>query len=77
MVVIHVSAIVKDESARTFEQSLRSIIRDAKETKGCIKYEWFGDPDASDRYVIYGEFDSEENFDAYLKSSVVKRIGYS
>ena len=74
MVVIHVSAGVKDETVTNFEQSLREVIEDARRTTGCLKYDWYRDPDVSSHFIIYGEFDSEDNFRAYLKSPVVERI---
>jgi quinol monooxygenase YgiN len=75
MVVIHVSARVKDETVTNFEQRLREVVEDARRTAGCLKYEWYRDPDISNHFIIYGEFDAEDNFEAYLKSSVVERIG--
>jgi len=75
MVIIHISAKVKDGTETNFEQSLREVVENARQTTGCVKYEWYRDPDSSNHFIIYGEFDSEDNFKAYLKSPVVKRIG--
>lgn len=75
MIVIHVSARVKEETVMNFEQSLRGVVEDARRTPGCLMYEWYRDPDVSSHFIIYGEFDAEDNFEAYLNSPVVKRIG--
>jgi len=75
MVLIHVSVTTKDEAVNKFEPTLRSVVADARQTAGCEKYEWYRVPDSGQGYVIYGEFDSKENFERYQKSSVVKRIG--
>lgn len=75
MVLIHVSVEIKEDSAGEFEQTLRHVVADARKTAGCVKYEWYRVPDSPEGYVIYGEFDSKENFEKYLNSAVVKRIG--
>ena len=71
MVVIHVSVRVKDETVPNFELSLREIVEDARCTPGCLKYEWYRDPDISNHFIIYGEFDSEDNFRATVTFEVV------
>lgn len=43
--------------------------------RGCTKYEWYRAGEATDAFVIYGEFDSRADFDAYRASSIVRRIG--
>jgi len=66
MVVIHILAKAQSDKLATFEPLLRSVIQDALATQGCAKYEWYRVPDIANHFVIYGEFDSEENFRAYL-----------
>jgi len=75
MVIIHVSVQTKGNVVSEFERTLRAVVDDARQTAGCIKYEWYRVPDSSQEYVIYGEFDTKENFAQYLNSAVVKRIG--
>ncbi len=75
MVLIHVSVITREDTANIFESRLREIVTEARTTEGCVKYEWYHVSNSATRYVIYGEFDSEANFEAYLNSDVVKRIG--
>jgi len=75
MILIHVSVKTKENVASEFERTLRQVVDDAHKTAGCVKYEWYRIPDSPKGYVIYGEFDSKENFEKYLNSAVVKRIG--
>ena len=75
MVVIHISAKVMDGEETNFEQRLRAVVADARQTPGCLKYEWYRVPDVSNHFIIYGEFDSEDHCHAYLKSPIIQRIG--
>ena len=74
MVVIYVSVKTNEAIVTKFEDTLRLIVADARNVSGCLKYEWFRRPDASNHFVIYGEFESEEDFAAYHQSPVVERI---
>ena len=75
MIIAHVSVKTKENAASAFERTLREVINDALKMAGCVKNEWYRVPDSPQWYVIYGEFDSKENFEKYLNSAVVKRIG--
>ncbi|MCB0166719.1 MAG: antibiotic biosynthesis monooxygenase [Anaerolineae bacterium] len=75
MILIHVTVKTKEETTGEFERTLRQVVTNAHKTAGCVKYEWYPIPDMPQGYVIYGEFDSKENFKKYLNSDVVKRIG--
>jgi quinol monooxygenase YgiN len=75
MILIHVSVMVKEEAVSAFERALRGVVDDARQTAGCVKYEWYRAADTRQRYVIYGEFETKEHFEAYLNSAVVERIG--
>jgi quinol monooxygenase YgiN len=75
MIVIHVSVQAKEGVTNEFEQILRSVVDDAHKITGCAKYEWYRVPNQPKQYVVYGEFDTKENFENYLKSTVVQRIG--
>ncbi len=75
MVLIHVSVKTKGNVVGEFERTLRAVVNDARQTTGCLKYEWYRVPDSPEAYIIYGEFDAKEHFAHYLNSAVVKRIG--
>ncbi|MBZ0280703.1 MAG: antibiotic biosynthesis monooxygenase [Anaerolineae bacterium] len=75
MIVVYVSVKTKEDSAGEFERIIREIQADVLNMQGCIKNEWFRKPDSPQRFVIYGEFDTHENFENYLNSAVVRRIG--
>lgn len=75
MIVAYVSVKTKENATNNFERTLREIQTDVRKMVGCVKNEWYRVPDSPQRYVIYGEFDTRENFEKYLDSAIVKRIG--
>lgn len=75
MIVIHVSVKIKEDVANELERIAREVVGAARQLTGCLMYEWYRVPDSPRRYDFYGEFDSKENFEKYLESAVVKRIG--
>jgi len=75
MIVIYVSVQTKENTTGEFERIIREIQADVRQMTGCLKNEWYPVPDSPQRYVTYGEFDTQENFEKYLNSAVVKRIG--
>ncbi|NJN92718.1 MAG: hypothetical protein HC875_00845 [Anaerolineales bacterium] len=75
MIVAYVSVKTKENAVNQFERTLREIQADVRQVAGCVKNEWFRVPDVPQRYVIYGEFDTRANFEKYLNSAIVKRIG--
>jgi len=75
MIVIYVAVTTKSDTAAEFERVISEIQRDVRTMAGCVKQEWYRDAEIPQRYLVYGEFDSQENFDSYLSSNVVKRIG--
>jgi quinol monooxygenase YgiN len=75
MIVAYVSVKTKENMAGKFEETIREIVTTVRQMVGCVKNEWYRVPEMPQRYVFYGEFDSKENFEKYLQSDVVKRIG--
>lgn len=75
MVLIYVSVKAKADTTDKFEKTLREIVDDARKTMGCTRYEWYRHPDSPQAYDVFGEFDTRDHFEGYLKSAVVKRIG--
>lgn len=75
MIVVYVSVKTKDNLNGRFEETVREIVAAVRKMEGCVKNEWYRVPDAPQGYVFYGEFDSKENFEKYLSSDVVRRIG--
>jgi quinol monooxygenase YgiN len=75
MIVVYVSVQTKAQAANEFERIIREIQADIRTLTGCVKNEWFRVPDVARRYVMYGEFASRKDFEAYLNSAIVKRIG--
>ncbi len=74
MVVTYVSVKIQENVAAEFERIAREVVSAARQLTGCLKNEWYRLPDSPRRYDFYGEFDSKESFEQYLKSAVVKRI---
>jgi quinol monooxygenase YgiN len=75
MIVVYVSVKTKEKATSEFERIIREIQADVRKMAGCVKNEWYRLPDSPQRYVTYGEFDTKENFEKYLNSAAVKRIG--
>lgn len=74
-IVIYVSVNVLPAKKGIFVSNLIDIVSSARLVEGCLKYQWFINPDDNSNYVIYGEFDTEENFLHYKSSEVVSNIG--
>jgi quinol monooxygenase YgiN len=75
MIVVYVAVKTRDGQERKFEHIIDDIQAQVRQMTGCVKYEWFRDLYTAGRYVVYGEFESREHFDTYLKSPIVERIG--
>lgn len=75
MILTQVLAQTLDNATAEFERAIRSILSDTRSLPGCVRSDWFRDPDIPGRYVILGEFESMEHFLAYRRSPVVARIG--
>lgn len=75
MIVVYVAVKTKADAAGTFERILSEIQADVRQMPGCVRNEWYPDPASPRRYVSYGEFDTLEHFEAYLRSPAVERIG--
>lgn len=75
MIVAYVAVRTRPDSSREFERVIREIQRDVLQMAGCVKNEWYRHPDLPNRYVMYGEFETHEHFQHYLKSPMVERIG--
>lgn len=75
MIVVYVAVRAKENAAGEFERIIREIQADIRMMPGCVKQEWYRAPDSPRRYLVYGEFDTQENFEKYLDSAAVKRIG--
>jgi quinol monooxygenase YgiN len=49
MVVIQVSATAQVENVARFEQVLRQVVEETRAGVGCLRYEWFRVPIATER----------------------------
>lgn len=75
MIVVQVSVRAKREQADQLERILREVVGEARQLKGCMRYEWYRSPDLERGVFVYAEFDSEESFADYRRGPVVKKIG--
>ena len=75
MIVVQVSVRAKPENVARLEQTLREVVAEARQSSGCLFYEWYRSPDVEREIFVYAEFDSEEAFAQYRKGPVVKKIG--
>lgn len=74
MVLIQVSVTAKPEHHDSLQQVLQEVIAAARRVEGCLRYEWFRDPDHDRRVFVYAEFESEAAFAAYRQGPVVRMI---
>ena len=74
MIIIYGFVKTKANMNSKFVQTLCEIQNEIRKMEGCVRNEWYQVPGSLHRYVIYGEFDTKENFEKYLGSSAVKRI---
>ena len=75
MIVVQVSVRVKPENVERLEQLLRQVVGEARQSPGCLRYDWLRSPDVERERFIYAEFASDEAFAQYRKGPVVKMIG--
>ncbi|MCI0709499.1 MAG: antibiotic biosynthesis monooxygenase [Chloroflexi bacterium] len=74
MIIAYVSVNTKENAESEFERIIREIQADVLTMPGCVKNEWFRHPDTPGKFVMYGEFDTHDNFEAYQQSDTVNRI---
>lgn len=74
-VIIYVSVEIQSENRGAFEVNLNQVMNSARQHRGCLKYQWFINPDNNCNYVIYGEFDTNDSFVLYRKSDIIPMIG--
>lgn len=73
-IIIYVSVRIGPEIKGRFLTILRDIVLNAREEPGCLKYDWYCNPEDNENFIIHGEFDNETNFRLYKKSEVVEYI---
>lgn len=74
MIVAYVAVKTRDGEGSEFERIIGEIQAQVRQLAGCVKNEWFRDPETPQRYVMYGEFDTQAHFQDYLNSPLVQRI---
>ena len=75
MVVVQVSVRAKPENAERLDPIVRNVVGEARQSAGCVRYDWYRSPDDERDVFVYAEFDSDEAFAQYRKGPVVKKIG--
>lgn len=73
-IVTYTSLNVVPENKKQFEIQIAFLATAIRNKKGCIKCQWFSNPEADNNYFMYIEFDNEENFFAYRQSKDVLEI---
>lgn len=74
MIVTYVAVQTRENAGSEFEHVIREIQADVRQLPGCVRNEWFRDPETPHRYVMYGEFETRAHFQDYLNSPLVQRI---
>jgi quinol monooxygenase YgiN len=75
VIVVQVSVRANPDTVERLEQTLRHVVGEARQTPGCLRYDWYRSPDAEREMFVYAEFDSEVAFVRYRRGPIVKKIG--
>ena len=75
MIVVQVSVRAKPENVARLEETLREVVAEARQSSGCLRYDWYRSPDVEPEVFVYAEFDSDSAFAHYRMGPVVKKIG--
>lgn len=73
MMIVRVVIDVVPEQREAFEAYLREEARSVRELAGCERYELFQDPNEPGRYLLYEEWATPADFDAYRNSEALRR----
>lgn len=74
MIVIHVQVKVKPEAESHFLDQARQEVTHARAVEGCVNYAWLEDVSIPQQYVLYEEWESQAQFDAYKGSDFFKHL---
>ena len=74
MIVVYVSVKIRPGATSGFERMISEIQGEVRKMPGCVKMQWYSVPNDPERYITYGEFVTQEDFERYLNSASVKRI---
>jgi quinol monooxygenase YgiN len=69
MVVYYCTFRVVTDDRAAFDDWVVSLVRRCRTGHGCIAYEYSISPEHPERGILFGAFDSQENFDAHRVSS--------
>ncbi len=71
MMVIRVVVDVKADSVDAFIAHLNTEAPKVRELEGCLRYQLFRDPGEPTRFLLYEEWASEADFEAYRSSELL------
>lgn len=74
MIVINVRVQVKSEKLSEFIAVAKQDVQVARVVAGCVKYGWSQDISNPDQFVLYEEWASQQQFDAYKQSEHFKQL---
>ncbi len=68
MIVIRVAVEVKPEKADAFVDHLQQEMADVKQFAGCERFHLYTDVQDANKFLLYEEWETAENFQAYRTS---------
>lgn len=68
MVIARVIVSIKEEHRAAFLEHMRKETAELRTFKGCLRFDILVDPVTEGTYVLYEEWATEEDFEAYKKS---------
>jgi quinol monooxygenase YgiN len=70
MYVSKIAFRIKNDQAKTFEDTVRDVTKMALDMPGCRTFMMLVNPYDSSQYVLYEEWDTAEQADAFKKSKI-------
>ncbi len=75
MVVVRVCLNVKAENIANLREVLASDVTETSAFEGCLRYDVYQDIRDEKGFILYEEWENQQQFDAYKESDYFKEIG--
>lgn len=75
MVVVRVCVTAKEDNIADLQAILASDLLETGKFEGCTRFDVYQDIQSERDFILYEEWDNQQNFDAYRESDYFKEIG--
>ncbi len=75
MFIVRITFSVKPEEVSNLKGAAQSCIEHGTKAQGCLAYEFLKVVNGNQGYVLYEEWESQKDFEAYKASPDFKRVG--